>query len=188
MSPLASTEPVTVQLTGLRSLADLIWLANTRHGAAAHWFARPAPGARDHDHLQNGSEAVSYLADHKVEVPPGEPTTKQLRALAAIRDVVRDLAESPQPDDREVDAVVSVSSFRLGGDRRLRADGEGWDAFIGDLTLPLVELLDDPRRLRLCENPACRLVFVDDSRNQSRRWCDNAGCGNRFRVRRHRRD
>ena len=41
-------------------------------------------------------------------------------------------------------------------------------------------------RVSMCANPACRLVFVDDSRNGSRRWCDNAGCGNRVRVRRYR--
>jgi len=41
-------------------------------------------------------------------------------------------------------------------------------------------------RVRLCGNPHCRLIFVDVSRNRSRRWCDSAGCGNRDRVRRYR--
>ena len=40
-------------------------------------------------------------------------------------------------------------------------------------------------RIRECEVPACRWLFLDGTRNHSRRWCDAATCGNRERVRRH---
>jgi predicted RNA-binding Zn ribbon-like protein len=46
--------------------------------------------------------------------------------------------------------------------------------------------LDDPPRLRVCENEACRRAFYDETRNRSRRWCDSRTCGNLIRVRRHR--
>ena len=46
--------------------------------------------------------------------------------------------------------------------------------------------LDDPPRLRVCANDACRRVFYDETRNRSRRWCDSRTCGNLMRVRRHR--
>jgi predicted RNA-binding Zn ribbon-like protein len=38
------------------------------------------------------------------------------------------------------------------------------------------------RRIRSCESPTCRQVFVDLSRNSSRRYCDSRTCGNRLHV------
>lgn len=43
----------------------------------------------------------------------------------------------------------------------------------------------DPARIRQCADDACGWLFLDHSRNNSRRWCDSADCGNRNRVRRH---
>jgi len=40
-------------------------------------------------------------------------------------------------------------------------------------------------RLRTCENPKCRWVFHDGTRNGTRRWCSMAVCGNRAKVRRY---
>ena len=37
-------------------------------------------------------------------------------------------------------------------------------------------------RLRLCARDDCDDVFVDASRNRSRRFCDPATCGNRAHV------
>lgn len=48
-------------------------------------------------------------------------------------------------------------------------------------------LADDvPERLRICDNDACRLVFVDRSPTGRRRWCDMRTCGNQAKVARHR--
>jgi predicted RNA-binding Zn ribbon-like protein len=43
----------------------------------------------------------------------------------------------------------------------------------------------DLAHLKRCPREDCRFVFVDDSRNQTRRWCDTRVCGNRARVARH---
>jgi predicted RNA-binding Zn ribbon-like protein len=40
----------------------------------------------------------------------------------------------------------------------------------------------EARRIRSCEAPTCRDVFVDLSRNRSRRYCDSRTCGNRLHV------
>ncbi len=37
-------------------------------------------------------------------------------------------------------------------------------------------------RVRSCASPTCREVFVDFSRNRSRRYCDSRTCGNRLHV------
>jgi len=43
---------------------------------------------------------------------------------------------------------------------------------------------DDMQRLRACENPECRWLFLDTSKNHTRRWCDMKVCGNRMKARR----
>ncbi len=40
-------------------------------------------------------------------------------------------------------------------------------------------------RVRLCANPRCRWVFLDDSKSGNRRWCSMASCGNRAKAHRH---
>lgn len=41
----------------------------------------------------------------------------------------------------------------------------------------------DDGRLRRCEGPHCSLLFHDDSRPGTRRWCSTARCGNRVNTR-----
>lgn len=75
-------------------------------------------------------------------------------------------------------------------------DGPAWDWVGADDALdrplwPVVrsaaELLTTPERelVRECAGPDCGWLFLDTSRNRSRRWCDSRSCGNRQRVRRH---
>lgn len=41
-------------------------------------------------------------------------------------------------------------------------------------------------RLRACAGADCRRLFLDRSKNGSRRWCAMSGCGNLAKARRHR--
>lgn len=43
---------------------------------------------------------------------------------------------------------------------------------------------DQMQFLRECGNPECRWLFVDTSKNHTRRWCDMKICGNRMKARR----
>src|ERR1700694_688876 len=43
----------------------------------------------------------------------------------------------------------------------------------------------DISRIGQCSGPDCRWLWVHRTRNQSRRWCDMRGCGNRVKARRH---
>jgi len=42
---------------------------------------------------------------------------------------------------------------------------------------------DDLGRVRQCGGKTCRWMFVDRSKNRSRRWCDLKVCGNRTKAR-----
>jgi predicted RNA-binding Zn ribbon-like protein len=41
-------------------------------------------------------------------------------------------------------------------------------------------------RLRICDNPGCREIFIDRSPTGRRRWCDMRTCGNQAKAARHR--
>ena len=43
----------------------------------------------------------------------------------------------------------------------------------------------EPHRLKLCAGEGCGWVYLDESRNRSRRWCSMSDCGNREKARRH---
>ena len=45
---------------------------------------------------------------------------------------------------------------------------------------------EESGRVKLCEADDCGWLFVDASKNRSRRWCDMADCGNLAKVRRFR--
>lgn len=49
------------------------------------------------------------------------------------------------------------------------------------------ELMTSPKldRVKVCAGKGCGWMFLDESRNGSRRWCDSRDCGNRERVRKH---
>jgi predicted RNA-binding Zn ribbon-like protein len=52
----------------------------------------------------------------------------------------------------------------------------------------VAELLmsEDLHRVRECAGPDCGWLFMDTSKNGSRRWCSMETCGNRAKARRHR--
>jgi predicted RNA-binding Zn ribbon-like protein len=50
--------------------------------------------------------------------------------------------------------------------------------------LDLVQTMP-PDRLRRCDDHGCGWLFLDTTRNHSRRWCSSTDCGNRDRARRH---
>jgi predicted RNA-binding Zn ribbon-like protein len=54
------------------------------------------------------------------------------------------------------------------------------------LSLGAAELMtsDEMDLLRACGDPECRWLFLDTSKNHTRRWCDMKICGNRMKARR----
>ncbi|TDW77825.1 CGNR zinc finger domain-containing protein [Kribbella pratensis] len=126
-------------------------------------------------------------------VSPDEAVTTQLRDdLVAARDVAYDvlapLAVGGQPTRAAIDAlhelvtgVVRSASVEL--------DPFGWraDDPAGAVRLAVWRLFEDEDlgRLRQCGDGGCGWLFLDRSKNGSRRWCSSADCGNRARARRH---
>jgi predicted RNA-binding Zn ribbon-like protein len=60
---------------------------------------------------------------------------------------------------------------------------------VSTLARDAVDLFGGPlaRRIRECAAPDCGLLFVDQSRPGTRRWCSMQRCGTLAKVRKHRR-
>lgn len=76
------------------------------------------------------------------------------------------------------------------------ADGFAWtwsdeqaalDPMLWRIARSAADLLtsDEVGRVRECADEVCGWVFLDMSKNQSRRWCDMKECGNQAKSRRH---
>ncbi|HEX2529163.1 MAG TPA: CGNR zinc finger domain-containing protein [Geminicoccus sp.] len=69
------------------------------------------------------------------------------------------------------------------------AAGPPQSSLLGPVAWSAMDLFQrgDLTRLKQCPAEDCGWLFIDTSRNGSRRWCDMSTCGNRTKVRRHRR-
>lgn len=61
------------------------------------------------------------------------------------------------------------------------------DDIIAELSfhMYLLVIKSDMQRIRICDNPDCRYIFYDRSKNKSKRHCYE-GCANIMKVRRFR--
>ena len=82
--------------------------------------------------------------------------------------------------------IAGGSGFEWSLDQRSR---DSLMTLLWPIANSAVDLLvcGDLAKVRECAADNCGWLFIDRSRNQSRRWCDMKICGNREKVRRHRR-
>jgi predicted RNA-binding Zn ribbon-like protein len=103
---------------------------------------------------------------------------------------------APAAELAELDGEVR----RAWAERRLQRSGGryGWsapdvallDSVVPRVALAAAELMTGETlgRMRLCEatnTDGCGWLFLDQTRNHSRRWCEMASCGNKVKARRH---
>jgi predicted RNA-binding Zn ribbon-like protein len=123
-----------------------------------------------------------------------------LRAAIALREAIfrvflalaRGKPESPEVvgliDKAASDALRHRHIVRVNGGYGWRWDDE---PMLQRILWPIAEsaaaLLTsaDLAKVRECEASDCYWLFLDNSRNHSRRWCTMSACGNREKARRH---
>ncbi|MHB8945975.1 MAG: CGNR zinc finger domain-containing protein, partial [Bacillota bacterium] len=133
--------------------------------------------------------------------PAGRPGPDDIEALANLRALIKRmvdrLGEGRAPADRDLAALDRVLA-RGPEVIRLTRDADGyhqgsvplrqdWDWVLARIAASFADLLThgEPERVKVCENPDCGWVFYDESKNRTRRWCEDA-CGNLMKVRRFR--
>lgn len=140
-------------------------------------------------HLVTVSEQLPELAEQVLEAARG------LREnLYGIFSALANERQTPAP---ALDALNHMLPYAMGKLRLALADGgvqwqwrhepDALDAMLNPIIHSAAELLTSPHvtRLKECANDGCGWLFLDTSRNRSRRWCDMRECGNRAKARRH---
>ena len=101
------------------------------------------------------------------------------------------------PDPTDVDLLNSALSEALRHHRVVKTpegfawgwadDGDALERILWPVIHSAADLLTSPdlRRVRHCAGANCDWLFMDLSRNRTRRWCDMKGCGNRAKARRY---
>ena len=195
------TSARTVPLLGGALCLDFANTVSWRRGNA------PIEWLRSYDDLVQWASHADVVSDGTARKLRRAARARPADAAAAL-DRARDLREAlyrafsrqaegdtPAGDDLErirrgYEDAVRHASFRAraGRDRWSWVEERGADLDLVTRTVArsAVELAMSPdlRRVRECDGEACGWLFLDASRNRSRRWCSSADCGNRARVRR----
>ena len=180
----------------------------------ADWHAGPAPVEflqtyRDlvawarHVSLVDDGEAARLL-DSAARRPraAGAALERAVTLREVLYRVFSSVAHGVEPSRTDVGTLnlyLEEAMDHLVVAPELRPDGRvgfayGWDepmteldALLWPVVRAAADLLTSPGldRVRECEGTPCGWLFVDGSRNRSRRWCSMEDCGNRAKARRH---
>lgn len=117
-----------------------------------------------------------------------ESLYRAFSAIAAAKHALS--ADVQQINNFALVALRHRKLARSNGDYRWEWQSGGSD-LLDRILWPIAEsaaelLTSDARAaIRECGAPDCEWLFLDHSRNRSRRWCDMKSCGNRQKARRH---
>ncbi len=146
--------------------------------------------------LIRAADAKRLLAE--AERHPQKATEMYRRAIAlreAIWRAFDRIAQDREPAAEDVAVIGDEAAQALASARVVRqGKSYAWEwPETDDLARPLwpiarsaadVLTSDEERaRVRECASDTCSWIFVDRTKNGSRRWCDMRGCGNRAKVR-----
>jgi predicted RNA-binding Zn ribbon-like protein len=145
------------------------------------------------DTLASLDGLIDFLTAHEVS-SPGQPTETDLAEVRELRATLRRAF-----DAQDETATATILNDLLGGSgaKPVLTDHDGpWHLHYSPSGSPLAPRLaaeaamalaviiaqGDYERLQSCDADDCRDVYVDRSRNRSRRYCSPASCGNRASV------
>lgn len=166
--------------------------------------AEPEELLESYDDLVDFAEQSGLLnTTHARRLLRAAEDSKTRAVLSAVRGLREAAAETfyAALDARKPGAssVAKLESqFRAArAHQRLSVNGAGarWELPLTEssLELPLWQLSlsmqdlmtsEEVTKVRACAKPDCRWLFLDTSKNRSRRWCDMKVCGNRMKARR----
>ena len=144
---------------------------------------------------------VTQAEAARLSALPGASQEKALRSAIELRELLARVfyrwveGRSPSAEDRIALEEWSAACARH---RELRWKNEHlewtWKALAADAEAPALLLAqraldllirDELPRLHTCASETCRWLFLDTSKNRTRRWCDMKICGNRAKARRY---
>jgi len=171
-------------------------------GNAALDFANTLEGPRDgepgEDHLREPADLVAWAQYAGVldDAPStdGHVLDRARTLRAAVYDVFSAVAAGREPPAKALEqlagfhaeAAAHARLVPMSGRVDLTWDGDDPARVLWPLAVAAVDLLRGGplERVKLCAE--CRWLFLDQSRNRSRRWCSMNECGGRLKMRRYR--
>jgi predicted RNA-binding Zn ribbon-like protein len=150
----------------------------------------------DEESLSTSDALKDWLVEHRLVPADARVGATDLATTLAVREGLRSVLlghAGHDPDPRTMDAFhAALTDLPV----RLHFDADGY-RLVSTGTDPVAQalgqLLDAVRqasedrtwpRLKVCARDTCRWAYYDASRNQVRRWCSMAGCGNQVKMRR----
>lgn len=143
------------------------------------------------------AELARRAAAHPRQAAAAVQQARELREAAAalLRAALEGRSPAPEPlgvFNRYLGRALSHAVLQPSSapERNYRLELVPGDNPLEDIPLRLVRQAADlltgftPGRLKVCGNPECGWMFLDNTRNASRRWCDMAACGNRAKAKR----
>ena len=174
------------------------------------WHARNAPQERlkDYGSLVSRSREVGGVDDagerrlrREAEENPGAARKALERAIAIREALYRTFVSLVHGRPIDISDLELLNNALAEAYQHLRVvssgDGLDWQwagkpQDLQQMLWPIVrsaaDLLTSDRRSRLgqcADDRGCGWLFLDASKNRSRRWCDMGDCGNRAKPRRH---
>lgn len=153
------------------------------------------------DRLLKPEWQASFLESWKLRAPVPIPAADR-KELQHFRERLRRFAIQLSIDGTVTDEMVNAINEKLeqsSAIREVRQDDEGlriiwlpqehtWKSVIAEVAASFATSLADGlgNRIRICGNDNCRWIFLDDTRNRSKRFCNDKTCGNLMKVRRFR--
>ena len=148
------------------------------------------------DELTGPGELARFLTEHKLGLSlsrtPSESDVAQVRKLRSLLRQVFEAADADRAGEI-LNGLLAKSGARP---ELTNHDGQEWHLHYSPpgtpsaprmtaetaMAMSVVIAADGFDRLRVCEGDRCIDVFVDASRNKSRRFCSPSVCGNRASV------
>ena len=144
-----------------------------------------ALAARLQTAADNGPAAAETVLAHAIVVR--EALYRTFSAIAAGRPPVADDLALVNEMMTEAMAQLSVAETADGFGWRSRGAEDRLDQLLWPVIRSTALLLTGPAlsRVRECAGERCGWIFLDTSKNRTRRWCDMRTCGNVAKARRH---
>jgi len=167
--------------------------------------AQPEESLTDYGDLIEWSRAAGVLDDAEAEellrqgaMSPRHAESIYLRGIELRETIYRVFSaacEDAEPVEADLETLNRVLSEALshtrlgihGGAYAMEYDSKPPEYVLWRLAASASELLtsEDVDRVKRCASDGCGWLFLNTSRNRSRKWCSMESCGNRMKARRH---
>ena len=170
------------------------------------------PDVHPQEHLNSYNDLVSWgqqaqvLTEREAQRLLEEAAHRSAEAFRVLQQAVeireaifrifKAVAEDASPEDEDLVLLSAAVADAQNHARIVPKEGGfiwDWAGNAGDLDRMLwpvvrsaADLLtsDELDDVRVCASETCNWLFMDTSKNHSRRWCDMKSCGNRAKARR----